>query len=125
MATTTRDWLLAESPASRMQARLGRSYRMFRALLRNPLAVLGGLIVLALVVLALFAPYFATHNPYASVLTDRLQPGLAKRRAHLEGFYDESHFDREFRWFMGTTPMARLRQEARFTTTIGDHLLEG
>lgn len=58
-------------------------------------------------------------------LTDRLQPGLAKRRAHLEGFYDESHFDREFRWFMGTTPMARLRQEARFTTTIGDHLLEG
>ncbi|MBX3531711.1 MAG: ABC transporter permease [Rhizobiaceae bacterium] len=74
MATTTRGWLLAESPASRLQARLGRSYRMVRALLRNPLAVLGALIVLALVVLALFAPFFATHNPYVGELTDRLKP---------------------------------------------------
>ena len=74
MAITTREWLLTESPDSRMQARLGRSYRLLLALLRNPLAVLGALIVLALVVLALFAPFFATHSPYAGVLTDRLKP---------------------------------------------------
>ncbi|MBX3579446.1 MAG: ABC transporter permease [Rhizobiaceae bacterium] len=74
MTTTTRDWLLSETPASRMQARLGRSYRVFRALLRNPLAVVGALIVIALVVLALFAPLFATHSPYAGELTDRLKP---------------------------------------------------
>lgn len=74
MAITTREWLLTESPESRMQARLGRSYRLLLALLRNPLAVLGALIVLALVVLALFAPFFATHSPYAGVLTDRLKP---------------------------------------------------
>jgi peptide/nickel transport system permease protein len=78
MATTTRDWLLSEEPASRMQARLGRSYRVMLALLRNPLAVIGALIVLALIVLALFAPWFATHNPYASVLTDRLKPPSAE-----------------------------------------------
>jgi peptide/nickel transport system permease protein len=74
MAIITREWLLTESPESRMQARLGRSYRLLLALLRNPLTVLGALIVLALVVLALFAPYFATHSPYAGVLTDRLKP---------------------------------------------------
>ena len=75
---TTREWLLTESPASRMQARLGRSYRIALALVRNPLAVLGALIVLSLVVLALFAPFFATHSPYATVLADRLKPPSAE-----------------------------------------------
>jgi AraC-like DNA-binding protein len=45
-------------------------------------------------------------------------------RARLEGFYDESHFDREFRHFTGLSPQARLRQAARFTTSIADHLLQ-
>ncbi len=76
--TTTRDWLLTESPASRMQARLGRGYRVLLALLRNPLAVLGALIVLVLVVLAVFAPFFATHSPYVGALTDRLKPPSAE-----------------------------------------------
>ena len=40
-----RDWLLDENPASRLQARLGQSYRTLRALLRNPLAVVGAAIV--------------------------------------------------------------------------------
>ncbi len=74
MSSTTRDWLLSESPASRMQARLGRSYRVFLALLKNPLAVIGALIIIALVVLAVFAPWFATHSPYTGQLTARLQP---------------------------------------------------
>ena len=76
--TTAREYLLTESPASRMQARLGRSYRILLALARNPLAVLGALIVLSLVILALFAPFFATHSPYAAVLTDRLKPPSAE-----------------------------------------------
>ena len=71
---TARDWLLSDSPASRSQARLGRLYRTGGALLRNPLAVLGALIVLALVVLAVFAPFFATHSPYTGQLTQRLLP---------------------------------------------------
>jgi transcriptional regulator GlxA family with amidase domain len=48
----------------------------------------------------------------------------ASRRAHLEGYYDESHFDREFRHFTGASPFTRLRETARFTTSIADHLLE-
>ena len=33
---TTRDWLLADSPTSRLQANVGRAYRVFAALMRNP-----------------------------------------------------------------------------------------
>ena len=40
------DWLLDDSPASRLQANLGRAWRVWTALLRNPLAVVGALIVL-------------------------------------------------------------------------------
>jgi peptide/nickel transport system permease protein len=68
------DWLLADSPASRMQARLGRFFRIFRALLRNPLAVIGALIILALILIAAFAPLMATHSPVAGALSDRLMP---------------------------------------------------
>jgi AraC-like DNA-binding protein len=49
----------------------------------------------------------------------------ARRRAHLDGYYDESHFHREFRHFTGASPLARLREAASFTTVIADHLLEG
>jgi AraC-like DNA-binding protein len=48
---------------------------------------------------------------------------LTSRRAHLEGYYDESHFDREFRRFTGASPFARRRDTAGSTTTIADHLL--
>jgi AraC-like DNA-binding protein len=51
------------------------------------------------------------------------QPG--ESRAHLDAYYDESHFDREFRQFMGTSPVSWLNQTPGFTTIIGDHLLEG
>ena len=51
------------------------------------------------------------------------QPG--RSRTHLESYYDESHFNREFRHFLGTSPMNWLRQRADSRTTIADHLLEG
>lgn len=50
------------------------------------------------------------------------RPG--ERRAYLEAYYDESHFDREFRDFMGTSPTSLLSRKAGYTTIIGDHLLE-
>ena len=43
------DWLLDDSPTSRLQANMGRAWRVWTALLRNPLAVVGALIVLVLV----------------------------------------------------------------------------
>jgi len=47
------------------------------------------------------------------------------RRAHLEAYYDDSHFDREFRHFMGISPLAWLNRTPNYTTIISDHLLEG
>ena len=51
---TTRDWLLADSPTSRFQANMGRSYRLLLGLVRNPLTLLGIVIVLALILTAIF-----------------------------------------------------------------------
>jgi len=51
------------------------------------------------------------------------KPG--ERRTYLEPYYDESHFNREFRHFLGTSPMSWLNEAARFRTTIADHLLDG
>jgi peptide/nickel transport system permease protein len=70
----SRAWLLDASPASRRQARLGQMYRRWLRLSRNPLALLGLGIVVALVLMALAAPLLATHDPYAQSLAERLLP---------------------------------------------------
>ena len=76
MANVT-DWLLDDSPASRMQARLGRTYRIVLALAKNPLAVVGAIIVALLIVTALAAPLIATADPIAQNLSQRLLPPSA------------------------------------------------
>lgn len=63
-----------------------------------------------------------SYGQWSGWLTAR---GGGERRAHLEAFYDDSHFDREFRHFMGTSPVAWLRKSPGFTTFIADHLLQG
>jgi peptide/nickel transport system permease protein len=74
---TWRAWLLADEPASGLQARLGRSYLSWLAFSRNPLAITGLGIVLALVLVAALAPWLATHSPIAQDLVQRLQPPSA------------------------------------------------
>jgi peptide/nickel transport system permease protein len=71
---STRDWLIDDSPRSRTQARLGRAYSVFTALLHNPLAVVGAVIIILLIVAALFAPWIATYSPTGQNLSQRLQP---------------------------------------------------
>ncbi len=68
------DWLLDDSPASRLQANLGRAWRTWTALMRNPLAVLGGVIILVLIVMAVFAPLIAPYSPIGQDLANRLMP---------------------------------------------------
>ncbi|AJY44694.1 ABC transporter permease [Martelella endophytica] len=68
------DWLLADSPTSRLQARLGATYRAGLALLGNPLAAIGLAIVLLLIVMAVFAPWLAPYSPFGQSLGERLQP---------------------------------------------------
>jgi len=48
-----------------------------------------------------------------------------KCRAYLDPYYDESHFNREFKHFLGMSPMTWLDHRAESRTTIADHLLEG
>ena len=67
------DWLLAEAPQSRSQARLTRWYANWLALKHNPLAVSGVIIVLALILMAIFASWIAGQSPYAQLLTARLE----------------------------------------------------
>ena len=73
----TRDWLLSDDPETRMQARLGVSYRLARDLARNPLAMVGLMIILALLAVAAFAPWLAPYSPVEGTLADRLQPPSA------------------------------------------------
>lgn len=68
----TRDWLLTEAPASRSQAAWGRRYRLWLQFRRNPLAMAGLLVVLALIALSLLAPVLATHDPGVQDLGRRL-----------------------------------------------------
>ncbi len=69
-------WLRDPNPASRMQARLGQYYLGWLRLRRNPLAVVGLTIVLALLAMAALAPVLATHDPFAQDLGRRLLPPL-------------------------------------------------
>ena len=71
---TTKQWLLADSPSSKLQANLGRGYRMMHALLRNPLAVVGMVILLVLIFAAAFAPWIAPYSPIGQNLGERLLP---------------------------------------------------
>lgn len=72
--TALTDWLTDPDPKSRAQARLGQAWLSWLRLRRNPLAMTGLVIVVALLVLAAFAPVFATHDPITQNLGQRLLP---------------------------------------------------
>ena len=68
------NWLRDPNPASRLQSRLGQSYLSWLRLRRNPLAMIGLTITVLLILMALFAPYLAPHDPIAQELSRRLLP---------------------------------------------------
>jgi peptide/nickel transport system permease protein len=70
-----RDWLLSDRPQSRTQARLGRAYVTWRQFSANRLAVVGLVIIIALLLMAAFADVLATHSPVIGDLRNsRLLP---------------------------------------------------
>ncbi len=71
-----RDWLLTDTPQSRLQARAGRAYLGWAAFARNPLAMIGIVIVLALAGMAIFAPLLTNWYPLSGSMEpgDRLLP---------------------------------------------------
>ena len=71
---TLTEWLRDPSPTSRWQARLGQAWLSWLRLKRNPLAMIGLLIVVALVLMAALAPVIAPHDPITQDLSRRLLP---------------------------------------------------
>ena len=71
---TGTEWLRDPSPTSRWQARLGQAWLSWLRLKRNPLAMIGLLIVVALVLMAALAPVIAPHDPITQDLSRRLLP---------------------------------------------------
>ncbi|MCJ9692873.1 ABC transporter permease [Rhizobium sp. PRIMUS64] len=79
-AMSRREWLLSDRPQSRLQARLGRTYVTWRQFTANRLAVVGLLIIVALLFIAAFADVIATHNPVVGDLRNArlLPPGTGE-----------------------------------------------
>jgi peptide/nickel transport system permease protein len=98
------EWLTSATPDSRRHARLGQAYLAWLAFLRNPLAVVGLAIIVALLLVALFAPLLTEHSPFAQNLDNRLRPASS---AHWFGT-DE----------LGRDIYARIVYGARITITI-------
>ncbi len=73
----SRAWLLSDDPETRLQSRLGQAWRLMRTLARNGLAMVGLAIVVALLLIAAFAPWLAPYSPVEGVLANRLQPPSA------------------------------------------------
>ena len=67
-------WLRDPNPASRWQSRLGQGYLSWLRLRRNPLAMIGLAISAILILIAIFAPLIAPHDPIAQDLSRRLLP---------------------------------------------------
>ena len=73
-----REYLTSDAITSSRQATAQLVYWNTRAFLANPLAVFGLAIVIVLAVMALFAPWVATHDPLSQNLGAALQPPSAE-----------------------------------------------
>jgi peptide/nickel transport system permease protein len=71
-------WLLTDRPQSRRQAAFGRLYAGWLSFARNRLALVGLALVVALVLIAVLAPWIAPFPPSIGELSARLQPPTAE-----------------------------------------------
>ncbi|WP_027348927.1 nickel transporter permease [Halotalea alkalilenta] len=76
--TRLRAWLTAEIAGSSRQARAQQLWRALWRLRSNFTALFGLAILLALLAMALLAPWIATHDIYAQNLANRLKPPSAE-----------------------------------------------
>lgn len=73
-AVGSRAWLTSDQPVSRFHARCVQAYLAWRRLSQNWLAMVGLGIVLALILMAIFAPLLAPYSPFEQSLETRLLP---------------------------------------------------
>jgi peptide/nickel transport system permease protein len=69
-----RQWLLSDSPATALQANAGRLYLGLLQFQQNRLALIGLIIIAALIFISVFAPLIAPFDPIITNLAARLQP---------------------------------------------------
>lgn len=69
-----RTWLLSDTPTSRRHAKLASLYQSWLQFRGNPMAMFGFMILVALVLIAAFAPFIAPYDPFVQELGNRLQP---------------------------------------------------
>ncbi len=72
--TGLRDWLLTDTPRSRLQARLSALYHGWLSFRSNSLAMFGLSILVVLLLAAALAPLIAPHDPFTQDLGNRLKP---------------------------------------------------
>ena len=73
----SRAWLLDETPATRRQAIWGRRYSLWLGLQANPMAMIGLVVILAVLVLSSLAPWLTSYQPGFQDLANRLAPPSA------------------------------------------------
>ncbi|NNE81004.1 MAG: ABC transporter permease [Silicimonas sp.] len=71
---TWREWLLTDAPTSRRHARLANFYQGWLSLRANSMAMFGLGILVALLLVAMLAPFLSPYDPYVQSLGNRLQP---------------------------------------------------
>jgi peptide/nickel transport system permease protein len=69
-----REWLTTDTPTSRRHARIAALYHGWLSFSSNPMAMFGLAILAFLVLVAIFAPLLAPHDPFAQDLGFRLKP---------------------------------------------------
>lgn len=75
--SVSRAWLLDETPTTRRQAIWGRRYRLWLGLRSNPMAMIGLVVILAVLLLSLAAPLLTPYSPGFQDLANRLSPPSA------------------------------------------------
>ncbi|SLM61312.1 MULTISPECIES: ABC transporter permease [Dickeya] len=68
----SRAWLLDDTPTTPRQALWGQRYRLWLAFCRHPLAMLGLIIIVLMLLLSLAAPWLAPYDPGFQDLSNRL-----------------------------------------------------
>jgi peptide/nickel transport system permease protein len=69
-----RDWLLTDTPTSRSHARIATLYQGWLSFRSNSMAMFGLIILALLILIAIFAPLLAPHDPFTQDLANRLKP---------------------------------------------------
>ncbi|MDO5603579.1 MAG: ABC transporter permease [Paracoccus sp. (in: a-proteobacteria)] len=88
-----------------------RPPRIWSRALRNSGFVIGGAVLLVMVLVALFAPLLAPHDPYAQDLTQRFLPPFWHERAVPEHLLGTDHLGRDY--------LSRLIYGARISLGVG------